>query len=83
MTGMFGDCSDTKMPDGFGKLVGIFLVLATLLASLPQVIKLVKAKTSEGVAPVTLALITTFGGSNLASSLVVKWRQFQVHHLPR
>lgn len=70
-------CAKLEATDGFGKAIGIFLVVATLLASLPQALKLIKARSSEGVAPITLAIITTFGGSNLASTLVTSWRRFQ------
>ena len=77
LMGNMNKCAETDMPDGLGKAIGIFLVIATLLASLPQVLKLLKAKSSEGVAPLTLCLITTFSGTNLASAIVVKWRQFQ------
>ncbi|KAL3908210.1 MAG: hypothetical protein SGPRY_009889 [Prymnesium sp.] len=72
-----GECAASKMPDAFGKCVGIFLTVATLLASFPQLLKLLRAKSSVGVAPLTLALITTFGGANLAGSLVAKWPQLQ------
>eukprot|EP00966_Prymnesium_polylepis_P145833 3368747-Prymnesium_polylepis.1 len=49
----FGDCASPVMPKPFEKAVGVFLVFATLLASLPQVIKLLKAKTSVGAVSYT------------------------------
>ncbi|KAL1524717.1 hypothetical protein AB1Y20_019601 [Prymnesium parvum] len=76
----YGKCAETtlqELPDAFGKAVGLFLVVASLFASLPQVIKLIRVKTSVGVAPLTLAIINVFAGSNLSSSLVVKWPQIQ------
>ena len=58
--GGFGQCADDKIPDGFGKTIGLFLVLATLLACLPQVLKLIKSKSSDGVAPLTMCIIFLF-----------------------
>ena len=53
--------------------VGIFLVVATALAVLPQVVLLLRTRSSEGVSVLTPALALSFGYLNLCSTTLVKW----------
>ena len=56
--------------------LGIFLLVATVLVPLPQIYKLWSHKSSKGVAPITICLITLYASTNSASTVAMKWKQF-------
>ena len=60
-----------------GAALGTFLLVATALVYVPQVHKLYSRKSSEGVQPVTTCLILLYASTNAASTVAMKWVQFE------
>ena len=61
--------------DPLGESMGIFLVISTAVVSIPQIAKLLARKSSEGVQPATLCMITLYASANVASTLATKSNQ--------
>ena len=71
-------CVEKGVPvDAGGLALGIFLVVGTCIAPMPQAAKLVKTGTSVGVSPLTLALTLGYNVCNLACAVTVKWHVFE------
>ena len=60
-------------PVGVG--IGGFLLVASWLVSLPQLVKLWRLRSSAGVQPTTLCILLMYSSSNVASAAATKWRQ--------
>lgn len=59
-------------------MLGTLLVLATLLIPIPQAVKVVRNKSSDGISLPTLHLTVLFGSANIASTVAVKWRTLKM-----
>ena len=67
-------CHEAYRPiDPVGLGLGWFLVIATALAYLPQVLAFCSSRSSLGVSLLTPALALAYGTSNLCSTLILKW----------
>ena len=62
-----------------GIALGSVLSAATLFVPLPQIIKMVRLKNSQGLEVMTLCLVLLYSWSNLAAMIAVKWRQFSTY----
>jgi len=51
------------------------LVVGTAVTYIPQTASIVQKRSSAGVSPMTCAMLSWYTTSNLASSIIVKWRQ--------
>ena len=72
-------CNDAYTPiDTSGIALGWFLVGATLIAALPQLLALCRAKVSEGISVATPALALLYGTLNLCATLTEKWPSVQL-----
>lgn len=60
-----------------GAALGTFLLSATTVVYVPQLWKLHSRKSSEGVQPLTVVLILMYASTNAASTLGMKWKQFE------
>jgi hypothetical protein len=68
------ECQKVSSPVGTGAAAfGIFLVVATALAAVPQILLLLRRKTSDGLSVTTPALALTYGYFNLCATTIVKW----------
>jgi uncharacterized protein with PQ loop repeat len=60
-----------------GQILGVFLVTGTLIAPIPQVVRLVRARSSAGMSVLTPALVLSYGTCAVCSTITVKWNVFQ------
>ena len=61
-----------------GAALGIFLLTATIILPLPQLLKLHHRRSSAGVQPSTLCLVFMYSATNAASTAAMKWRQLEL-----
>ena len=59
--------------NSLGEGLGIFLVIATVLGALPQVVLIARSKSSLGLSVLSPALTMTYGTLNLCATIIVKW----------
>ena len=57
--------------------LGIFLLIASVLVPLPQVLKLMYRRSSAGVNPSTICLCLGYTATNFAATAAMKWRQLE------
>jgi len=75
-----GECNPAFVPVApWGCALGAGLAAATLLVSAPQILKIIKMKSSEGVQPLTMSLMLLYTAFNMSSMVIVKWRQFPLY----
>ena len=55
--------------------VGIFLIVGTGLAGVPQLLMIWKKRSSSGLSVVTPLMVVAYGFLNLASTVTLRWRQ--------
>lgn len=60
---------------GVGVAFGAALAAATFFVPAPQIYKIVKNKSSMGVAPVTLCFVVTYAIINVSAMVATKWKQ--------
>lgn len=71
-----GSCAPVLYPDAGPIALGAFLALGTLLIPIPQVLKVLREKSSAGLSVPTLLLTILFGCAGLGSTVAVKWSTF-------
>ncbi|KAH3660667.1 hypothetical protein OGATHE_004999 [Ogataea polymorpha] len=64
-------CAIYQNPSGFGFLIGSLLALGIYVSYIPQHLKIVNRRTSEGLSPLFLLLGSTSGFSSLVNLLLV------------
>lgn len=70
-------CVAPRPISGGGIGAGCFLATAALLAPLPQLIRVIRRKSSAGVSLFTLTLALFYMTANVVSSLLTKWNTLQ------
>lgn len=73
--GTAAGCAPTTPNGPIGIILGTVLVIGTAVTYIPQTASIVAKRSSAGVSPMTCAMLSWYTTSNLASSIVVKWRQ--------
>ena len=61
----------------FGGVVGLALVAGSLFVPIPQMMKLWRLRSSEGVQPGTICLAILYGATGTAATVSMKWKQLE------
>ena len=54
--------------------VGIFLIVGTALAGVPQLLLICRSRSSAGLSVITPVMVVAFGFINVCSTVTIKWR---------
>lgn len=73
-------CADTTKPLG-GSAIALdaVLILGTIIVPAPQMFKLVRARSSQGLTPLTLCITLVFNACSVGGGLLSKWDQVAEH----
>tara|TARA_B110001452_G_C15188958_1_gene412870 strand:+ start:129 stop:914 length:786 start_codon:yes stop_codon:yes gene_type:complete len=73
-------CADSTQPLGASAIaLDAVLILGTIIVPAPQMIKLARARSSQGLTPLTLCITLVFNACSVGSGLLSKWDQVEEH----
>ena len=73
-------CADSTKPLGASAIaLDAVLILGTIVVPAPQMLKLARARSSQGLTPLTLCITLVFNACSVGGGLLSKWDQVEQH----